>query len=338
MRVLSLFSGGVGAMDIGLEEAGMEIVGQVEIDPWRRDRLAEVWPRVKRLADIRDVAGDEFGPVDLVAGGPPCQPVSSAGRRMGDADERWLWPEFFRVVRAVRPRYVLMENPTGLFDAIAGSPGGGLGIVLSELAACGYDAEWDCIPAAAFGAPHLRDRVWILAYPDEGGGSAEREQQQAPRPPVFAGGGAVQVGDPTTPRRKGRTGERGARSRRIPALTGSGRSNGGTQAVADANPDGGDAWRKDHAPEGARRRHAHRGSECECVAYSDAIEEVWAAIAWGQRNPWEVEPAVGRVVDGPSRGLREQTRRRWIEALGDSQVWVIPYWIGLRIMATEGRA
>lgn len=96
--------------------------------------------------------------VDLLCGGFPCQPVSFAGHRLAQDDARWLWPEFLRCIRLLRPRYVLIENVPGLFSA-------GFTDVLSGLSASGYDAEWSVISACAFGAPHTRERVWILAYP-----------------------------------------------------------------------------------------------------------------------------------------------------------------------------
>jgi DNA (cytosine-5)-methyltransferase 1 len=95
-------------------------------------------------------------PVDLIAGGFPCQPFSFAGKQQRLADDRWLWPEFERCIRELRPRYVLVENVPGLLV------GGGMDAVLGGLADLGYDAEWESIPAAAVGAPHLRYRVWII--------------------------------------------------------------------------------------------------------------------------------------------------------------------------------
>lgn len=158
MNVLSLFSG-IGGLDLGLERAGMTIAGQVEIDPWCRTVLAKHWPEVPRHDDVRTAAGWWRGrrAPDLVCGGFPCQPVSTAGKRLAQADSRWLWPAFAGVIRDLRPRYVLVENVTGLL-------GRGMGDVLGDLAALGYDAEWDCIPAAFVGAPHIRNRVWVLAY------------------------------------------------------------------------------------------------------------------------------------------------------------------------------
>jgi DNA (cytosine-5)-methyltransferase 1 len=103
--------------------------------------------------------------VDVLCGGFPCQDLSYAGKGAGiDGERSGLWAEYARLIRELRPRYVLVENVSALLAR-------GLGRVLGDLAACGYDAEWDCIPASAVGAPHRRDRVWLVAYPqrDDGG-------------------------------------------------------------------------------------------------------------------------------------------------------------------------
>lgn len=164
MNVLSLFSG-IGGLELGLERAGMTTVGQVEIDPYCRRVLAKHWPEVPKHDDVRTavewwLGGDTRPTVDLVCGGFPCQPVSSAGLKRAQADHRWLWPAFAGVIRALRPRHVLVENVTGLF-----ARGGGMGDVLGDLATLGYDTEWDCIPAAFVGAPHIRARVFVVAHP-----------------------------------------------------------------------------------------------------------------------------------------------------------------------------
>lgn len=155
----SLFTG-IGGLDLGLERAGMECAWQVEIDDFCRRVLAKHWPDVPKWEDVREVDGRELERVDLVCGSFPCQPVSYAGKRLGDSDERWVWPEFARMVRVLRPRYVLVENVPGLLNRHMGE-------VLGDLSALGYDAEWESVPAAAFGAPHLRWRVFIVAYADE---------------------------------------------------------------------------------------------------------------------------------------------------------------------------
>jgi DNA (cytosine-5)-methyltransferase 1 len=157
MRAISLFSG-VGGMDLGFERAGIETVLQVEIDEFCRQVLAKHWPCVRRLADIHDVRAEDVRGADVVFGGFPCQPVSHAGKRKAQADERWLWPEFERVVRMARPRYVVVENVPGLLTA-------GMGDVLAGLSSLGFDAEWSVVSACSVGAPHTRERVFIIAYP-----------------------------------------------------------------------------------------------------------------------------------------------------------------------------
>lgn len=161
MNVLSLFAG-IGGLDLGLERAGMTVVGQVEIDPFCQRVLAKHWPEVPRHDDVRTAVAWWLGrarpAVDVVCGGFPCQPVSVAGKQLAQADERWLWPAAWAVIRDLRPRFAIMENVPGLLAR-------GMGDVLGDLAAIGYDAEWDCVPAAAVGAPHRRDRVFVVAYP-----------------------------------------------------------------------------------------------------------------------------------------------------------------------------
>src|SRR5215510_6823709 len=175
MTVGSLFTG-IGGFDLGLERAGMRIDWQVEIDPFCLRVLEKHWPHVKRYTDIRTVGAHNLGSVDLVCGGFPCQPHSLAGRRCGAADERNLWPEFARLICELRPRWVVAENVPGLLSVDAGRFFGG---VLRDLAACGYDAEWNVLSAAEFGAPHRRDRVWLVAYPDERGCEEQRLAQHA---------------------------------------------------------------------------------------------------------------------------------------------------------------
>jgi DNA (cytosine-5)-methyltransferase 1 len=156
MRVGSLFSG-VGGFDLGLELAGHEIVWQVENDAYCRRVLAKHWPDVPCYGDIHDVGAHNLEEVDAICGGFPCQPVSVAGKQLAQDDERWLWPEFARVIRELRPKHCLVENVPGLLVR-------GLSDVLGDLAVLGYDAEWGCVSAASVGAPHLRRRVFVIAH------------------------------------------------------------------------------------------------------------------------------------------------------------------------------
>ena len=155
MKFGSLFSG-IGGIDLGLERAGMSCIWQSEIEPYACQVLAKHWPDIPNLGDIRDIDWTTVERADLVAGGYPCQPFSLAGSRKGEDDSRHLWPMFADCIRVVRPRYALLEN-------VSGHLGLGFGSVQRDLAEIGYDARWDCIPAAALGAPHLRDRVFVVA-------------------------------------------------------------------------------------------------------------------------------------------------------------------------------
>jgi DNA (cytosine-5)-methyltransferase 1 len=160
LHALSLFSG-IGGLDLGLERAGIVVVGQVESDPYCQQVLARHWPEVPRHDEARSVVpwwkSQPRPRVDVVAGGPPCQAVSLAGLRRGDDDPRWMWPAMADTVAGLRPRYVIVENVVGLASK-------GLERIVADLADLGYDAEWHGIPAGALGAPHLRWRLFLVAY------------------------------------------------------------------------------------------------------------------------------------------------------------------------------
>lgn len=170
MNVLSLFSG-IGGLECGLERAGMTTVGQVELNAYCREVLTEHWPEVPKHDDVRTTpawwASRTRPAVHVVAGGFPCQPFSRYGRQRGTADARWGWPWMADVVRAVRPRYVVVENVPALID-----DADAFGWMLGDLAELGFDAEWGVLSACAFGAPHMRERLFLVAYP--AGGDGER--------------------------------------------------------------------------------------------------------------------------------------------------------------------
>ena len=159
MRFVSLFSG-IGGMDLGLERAGWTCMAQVEIDEFCRRVLEKHWPDVPRFGDVREVGAEDFGAVDAVVGGPPCQPASVAGKRKGSADERWLWGEFLRLCRECRPRWIVAENPLG----IVGLKPHGLEWIVEELERAGYEVLPVVVGADDAGAPHRRKRVFVLAH------------------------------------------------------------------------------------------------------------------------------------------------------------------------------
>lgn len=167
LRTLDLFSG-IGGFSLGLERTGgFETVAFCEIEEFPRRVLAKHWPNVPCYNDVRTLtaarlAADGIG-VDVICGGFPCQDISIANTNgLGLAGSKsGLWSEICRLAGELRPQFIIVENVTALLSR-------GLGRVLGDLAAIGYDAEWHCIPASAVGAPHERDRFWLVAHPDDG--------------------------------------------------------------------------------------------------------------------------------------------------------------------------
>lgn len=157
MRVMDLFSG-IGGFSLGLKWAGgFETTSFCEIDPYCQKVLAKHWPDVPIHGDITK-RGFQEGEADVITAGFPCQDISFAGKGAGITGSRsGLWREVVRAIRVVRPRYAILENVAALL-------GRGLGRVLGDLAESGADVEWNSISASDAGAPHIRDRIWILAH------------------------------------------------------------------------------------------------------------------------------------------------------------------------------
>jgi DNA (cytosine-5)-methyltransferase 1 len=172
LRVLDLFSG-IGGFSLGLERTGgFETVAFCEIEEFPRRVLAKHWPEVPCYHDVRELTAKRLSAdgiaVDVITGGFPCQDISSAGKQVGINSETrsGLWSEIIRLACELRPQFIIVENVANLLAGPSNKPGGWFGRVLGDLAECGYDAEWENIPAAALGLPHLRERVWILAHPN----------------------------------------------------------------------------------------------------------------------------------------------------------------------------
>ena len=160
LRVLDLFSG-IGGFSLGLERTGgFETVAFCEIEEYPRKVLTKHWPGVPIHRDVRKLKGADIGSVDVICGGYPCQPFSTAGKRAGKEDDRHLWPEFSRLVAELRPTWVIGEN-------VAGHISMGLDDVLSDLEGQGYACRTFVIPACAVGAIHRRDRVWTIGHTDK---------------------------------------------------------------------------------------------------------------------------------------------------------------------------
>ena len=160
IKIGSLFAG-IGGFELGLERAipNSKTIWQVEQDAFCQKILQKHWPDAKIYDDVVGVGAHNLELVDILCGGFPCQGILNAGKKKGLKDERWgLWWEMLRVISELQPRVVVLENVAALF--IRGIPE-----VLGSLAENGYDAEWTIVSAAECGAPHRRDRVFIVAYP-----------------------------------------------------------------------------------------------------------------------------------------------------------------------------
>lgn len=169
---LSLFTG-IGGLDLAAELAGMKTAGQCEWADYPTRVLEKHWPDVPRWKDIRTLTKESFyertglHTIDVISGGFPCQPFSVAGKQRGKEDDRYLWPEMVRVIKELRPAWVVGENVAGIVKMA-------LPEILSELEACGYRTRTFLIPACAVGARHRRYRVAIVGYAEHHGSSAAK--------------------------------------------------------------------------------------------------------------------------------------------------------------------
>lgn len=157
MNVLGLCAG-IGGIELGLSVVeDVEPVAFVEGNTFCQSVLRRRWPGIRIVDDVASVDGAEFRGVDIITAGFPCQPWSVAGKQGKTQDSRWLWPIIAKIVRDAVPRFVFLENVPGLL-------GGGIQEVCKDLAAMGFYAEWGVFHCRALGAPHLRRRVFLLAY------------------------------------------------------------------------------------------------------------------------------------------------------------------------------
>ncbi len=260
MRIGSLFSG-IGGLELGLERAGLgEVAWQVELDPAARAVLARHWPNAARHNDIGEVSGEQLGSIDVLCGGFPCQDLSVAGKGAGLAGSRsGLWFEYARLIRELRPKLVVVENVAALITR-------GLDVVLGDLASAGYDATWFTVRASDVGAPHRRERLFIVAYAS--GWSPERR------------------GEPGDVARQARDdeGEGVQRERGRDAVGDCG------EAVGDA-----DSGRLQDVPSGAE---AHEGREehvCECRNVGDANSARLEIRRGERRDPQSQREATERA-------------------------------------------
>ncbi|ANS03868.1 site-specific DNA methylase [uncultured Mediterranean phage uvDeep-CGR2-AD3-C76] len=320
LTVGSLFSG-IGGFDLGLERAGMVVKWQVERDLWCQKVLAKHWPDVPRYTNVEDV-GSNLECVDLICGGFPCQPVSVAGDQKGISDDRWLWPEFRRIVGVLRPRYVLVENVPGLFAANGGHA---FGEVIGDLADLGYDCEWTVLSAADVGAPHLRKRVWIVADADAYGRDPKSDGQGRESRSSF--GSTVALGERRVDQRR-RLGQE-------PRMADADRQSEGSKRIRsdrerfECEAQGvGTAERHRH-PDGSQEMadadHEGQSSRTFQAVEGTSLSEFTSSHQW-----WRTEPNVGRVAHGvPLRVDR-------LKGLGNAIVPQCAEWIGRRLVQANG--
>ena len=292
MRILDLFSG-IGGFSLGLERAGMRTVAFCECEPYARAVLRKHWPDVPCYDDVRTLTADRLARdgigVDLICGGFPCQDISFAGKGAGLAGERsGLWREFARLIGEIRPRFVIVENVSALLSR-------GLGDVLGDLAALGFDAEWHCIPASAVGAPHRRDRVWIVAYP--------RGEQYEGRSTPISGALAAELSgaDPD--------------------------SEAVFWSEIVGSESGGDFTCRTSLADASSARLQGAGDECCQAGNAPPRQSLFRCEDIGRQ--WSVEPDVGRVAHGVPRRVDR------LRCLGNAIVPQISEAIGRAIMRLE---
>jgi DNA (cytosine-5)-methyltransferase 1 len=305
----SLFAG-IGGIDLGLERAGMQCAWQVEIDDYATRVLTKHWPNVPRYRDVRSVGAHNLARVDLICGGFPCQDISSAGQRAGITGTRsGLWAEFARIIGDLRPRYVLVENVAALLHR-------GIDRVLGDLSTLGFDAEWHCLPAAAFGAPHIRDRVYIVAY-------AQRDRWQQ--------------GTEVLSTRQSLT------ATSSEDVADASRGWGSHQELCTGRPELGRSGAdvSDSSIEGVRQLAARQQGQqaaatdsnrrSQAAAYSDIKQEIRFTAPRQEHSCWRIEPDVGRVAHGvPARVDR-------LRGLGNAVVPQAAEYIGRLIVAHEAQ-
>jgi DNA (cytosine-5)-methyltransferase 1 len=296
-RVLSLFAG-IGGFDLGLERTGgFKTVAVSEINPYASRVLHLRFPDAENVGDVTQA---EFPDADAIVAGFPCQDISFAGQGAGLAGARsGLFWEVVRAIRVVRPKHVVLENVAALLSR-------GLDTVLWALAEVGYDAEWHCIPASAVGAPHRRDRIWIIAHPR----SEQHEGGRAPISGEIAAELSCALADAESHGQSLRRAGDEGRNAPAPGVIGLwpelGRDSAGHGTAASPNASGcGQQGPGNVSGEGGQAGQSF-------------------GAAW-----WAVEPDVGRVAHGvPARVDR-------LKALGNAVVPQIPELIGRAILASE---
>lgn len=295
MRALDLFSG-IGGIALAAHWAGIETAAFCEIEPYCQQVLSRHWPGVPIYTDVHGITRecleedgvmDDDRTIDIVLGGYPCQPFSSAGKRKGETDDRHLWPEMFRIIQEIRPRWVVGEN-------VAGHVTLGIDSVLSDLESEGYTCRAFLIPAASVGAPHKRERVFIVAHSDGVGCDDGRDHRE----------GRQVCDDFQRISEEGNT-TRNQRQRRVGTV---GNVRGSLcESMAHTFHAGVEGRTETGDPESQRARGHQHPQRCDQLQ---------------RRNGWETQPGLGGAFDGLTAWMDEY---RWPAAFGEPQrEWEAP--------------
>ena len=321
LRHLDLFSG-IGGFSLGLERTGgFETVGFCDSDKKTHLVLKKHWAAVPIYDDVSTLKGSDLGTIDIITGGFPCQDLSVAGKGAGLSGARsGLWFEFHRLIKETQPKWVIAENVAVLRSR-------GLDQVLRSLDEIGYDAEWHCIPASAVGAPHRRDRIWIVAHPRHRGGRYDIGSG-------FGGDGK-------------RENEKTIRASKTTAIAGSSQTPDAMAYASKLLCDGSNDNSR-ISMESEKKSKSRNSCGKEALAYSASIGSSGQREFEQPKYPtqivsretikpehgsvsdfWKVEPELGRVADGiPNRLDR-------LKQLGNSLVPQIPEMIGYAILEQE---
>lgn len=315
MKLGSLFSGG-GLGDFGFMAAGMNIAWQCEIDDYCQKILALRYPESRKYRDIKQLKGCDLERVDIITGGFPCQPFSNAGKRMGEQDDRHLWPEMLRIIQKVNPSWVVGENVLGLVNL-------GLDSVLADLESSGYSAITFVFPAHALGAWHRRERIWIVAHSGHDGWSSKSKQQQKEWPKEFDSSCQRDVADSTNPRAKGMRERQESTDKTMgnSGLLGSTEYEKQATRIKQSGEDVSDTGCK-YGTWNSRELEASKSKwSFSNISLESGCERF--------RRSWQTEPPVGRVANG----IADRVHR--LKMLGNGQVPACTYVIGKMIMEIE---
>ena len=363
LKTLDLFSG-IGGFSIGLERAGFKTVAFCEIDEYCKLVLKKHWEDTKIYSDVRDLTRQKFEEdglelPEIITGGVPCQPFSVAGRQKGTEDNRHLWPEMFRVIKDFSPKWIIIENVRGLINVQDGVV---FERVHADLANEGFETQSFIIPAAGVGAPHRRDRVWVVAY-SEFNGLAFAKKRESIKKTIskesqgqnnsFNTTGTSGLSTSKQIMENSRRTIRGQQSTRNKESTQSGtsqetkrsadsdsiaRSGKGEKVMADSNEGNVETGRQ--RQRGIRQESKRQRISSDASRSGQAMANTERVYVQGQQDRsgqeqsrrsgwWDIEPDVGRVADGV------QGRIYRLKGLGNSIIPQIAEEIGKAIAKAE---